>query len=149
MLTLWAAALERDVTLHTCERTVCTGALLAIDAEQSQVHVQDLATPMGTYPCATVRTSDLLYAELGGDWRLPSPLPSAPAWLDDEDAPYSAPPPPTVAVTLTVTPGWTRAMRASVHACTTSQEHGGRALRRRFRRSLHAKGRNKARMLRS
>ena len=51
------------VTLRMREDTVCSGELLAVDADQTRLHVARLATPMGTYPHATVRSGDVLCLE--------------------------------------------------------------------------------------
>ena len=61
------------------EATVCGGELLAVDAAQTLAHVARLATPMGTYPHATVRTSDVLCVEFDEPWRLSPPPPPDPA----------------------------------------------------------------------
>ena len=84
LLELWADASGTEATFHTCERTACDATLLAIDAEQIHIHVEGLQTPMGTYPCATLRSADLLFAELGAGWSTASPLPDMPDWVHDE-----------------------------------------------------------------
>ena len=86
MLEFWLAASGAEVSMRTCEQTECAGSLSAIDAEQAHLVVDGLATPMGVYPCAMVRTGDLLYATVGGQWHLPAPLPARPRWVDDADA---------------------------------------------------------------
>ena len=81
-LELWRAAQNAPVALQTIEGVACGGTLLAADAAQEQLVVQQLATPMGTYPAATLRMGDLLSAELRGTWRLSCALPPRPDWLD-------------------------------------------------------------------
>lgn len=86
MLEFWLAASGAEVSMRTCEQTECAGSLSAIDAEQAHLVVDGLATPMGVYPSAMVRTGDLLYATVSGQWHLPAPLPARPRWVDDADA---------------------------------------------------------------
>ena len=85
MLEFLCAACDSDVILHTIEKSECSGRLVAVDAEQENLVVDGLATPMGVYPRATVRTGDLLRAELHGDWHVSCPLPLRPSWVDDEE----------------------------------------------------------------
>ena len=84
MLDLLLAAAGSDAQLQTCEQTACDGTLVAVDAEQSHLVVESLTTPLGVYPTAMVRTGDLHFAKLGGEWRLSCPLPARPAWVEDE-----------------------------------------------------------------
>jgi trimethylguanosine synthase len=83
-LDLWSAARHLEVALRTVENVECTGRLVAADAAQESLIVEGLTTPMGTYPSACVRTSDMLSVSLGGAWRLSCPLPPRPTWLDAE-----------------------------------------------------------------
>lgn len=82
MLDMWLSALGGDIQLQTCEQRTVGGALVAADAEQSHLVLSRLETPMGVYPNAKVRTSDLHFAELRGLWRLSCKLPPRPAWID-------------------------------------------------------------------
>lgn len=82
MIELWLQACGTSVAVHTIEHTVCTGELLGADAEQNHLVVSGLQTPMGTYPSAMLRVSDLLLAELRGPWELSCALPERPAWVD-------------------------------------------------------------------
>ena len=84
MLDTWADAAGGTLALHNLDRVDCEAALLAADAAQEHLVVEQLATPMGTYPSAMLRVSDLLSAELRGDWRLSCQLPPRPAWIDME-----------------------------------------------------------------
>ena len=83
MLELLLAATGSETHLQTCERTECDGTVVAADAEQSHLVIERLTTPLGVYPTAMVRTSDLHFAKLGGEWRLSCPLPARPAWVDE------------------------------------------------------------------
>jgi hypothetical protein len=69
-LSFWQSAEGDAVTLRMREDTVCAGGLLAVDAAQTSAHVAGLATPMGTYPFATVRLGDVLRVEFDGLWRV-------------------------------------------------------------------------------
>jgi trimethylguanosine synthase len=84
-LEFWAAAGGAKASMCTVERTSCGGVLRAIDADQVHAIVDLLETPLGIYPCATVRTRDLLWADLGRDWSLSAPLPVRPEWVDGDD----------------------------------------------------------------
>ena len=72
-LSFWQSAVGDAVTLRMREDTVCAGELLAVDASQTLAHVAGLATPMGTYPFATVRTGDVLRVEFDELWRVSLP----------------------------------------------------------------------------
>ena len=89
-LHFWLAAVGESVRLHTCERTACDGVLRAVDAEQAHLIIGDLATPIGTYPNATLRASDLNCAEILGSWRLSSALPKRPTWACHQATPTSS-----------------------------------------------------------
>jgi|TARA_B110000208_G_scaffold123253_1_gene150394 mannose/fructose/N-acetylgalactosamine-specific phosphotransferase system component IIC len=41
-----------------------TGTLIATDAKQSAFHVSELATPLGVYPAATLRSSDVVLMDV-------------------------------------------------------------------------------------
>ena len=83
-LEFWAAAGGAKASMCTVERTTCGGVLRAVDADQVHAIVDLLETPLGIYPCATVRTRDLLWADLSGDWSLSAPLPVRPEWVDGD-----------------------------------------------------------------
>ena len=97
-LELWLSAAGADASLQTVERVVCGGRVLAVDAAQEHLILEHLASPMGVYPCAQVRLSDMLRLELRGDWRLSHPLPPRPAWVDEE------PPAPPNATAISASP---------------------------------------------
>ena len=75
-LSFWQSAAGDTVTLRMREDTVCAGELLAVDAAQTSAHVAGLATPMGTYPFATVRTGDVLRVEFDELWRISPATPA-------------------------------------------------------------------------
>jgi len=77
-LEFWRNAMGAPVTLRMREDTVCSGELLAVDADQTRLHIARLATPMGTYPHATVRSGDVLCVELDEQWRVARALPPDP-----------------------------------------------------------------------
>ena len=77
-LSFWRDAAGCSAKLHMHESTHCSGTVAAVDAEQTSIHIRDLATPMGTYPLATVRASDVLWLELDGAWHVSEPLPPRP-----------------------------------------------------------------------
>ena len=77
-LSFWRDAAGCSAKLHMHENTHCSGTVAAVDAEQTSIHIRDLATPMGTYPLATVRASDVLWLELDGAWHVSEPLPPRP-----------------------------------------------------------------------
>ena len=78
-ISFWQSAVGDAVTLRMREDTVCGGELLAVDAAQTLAHVAGLATPMGTYPFATVRTGDVLRVEFDELWRVSPPTLHEPA----------------------------------------------------------------------
>ena len=92
-LEFWQEASGSCMTISTVERSTCGGVLRAVNGEQSQLIIDNLETPMGTYASATVRTRDLLWLALTGSWRLSSPLPLRPAWVDDDQTCSVAQPP--------------------------------------------------------
>ena len=63
-----------ELTLVESERIV-RAKLDAVDAKQTRLHLRSLPTPLGTYPHATLRTSDVLCATLRSAWQLSQPLP--------------------------------------------------------------------------
>ena len=54
----------RPVKVRMKHGTVVSGDLLAVDAKQSALVVQDLETPLGKYPTARLETSDVLSIEV-------------------------------------------------------------------------------------
>ena len=82
-LKMWIAAEGSSVTFRTREATECEAIFLATDAALTLFQVDDLQTPLGTYPCASLRASELLHVDLGPSWRLDRRLPPAPAWVYD------------------------------------------------------------------
>ena len=68
-------------TLRMFERTACAAEIRTIDASQTLLHVDALATPMGTYPHATVRCTDVLAVHFDSTWRVSPQLPPIPAAL--------------------------------------------------------------------
>ena len=84
MLDFWVAAQGAPVVLRMYERTHCSAELLAVDSAQTLMHLDGLVTPMGTYRRATVRSGDLLCAELGGDWRVDFEMPQPPTAAEEE-----------------------------------------------------------------
>jgi hypothetical protein len=93
-LRLWLASCDGEVELRTCECSTVAGKLVAVDADQAHLVISELTTPMGIYPSAVVRSDDMLFAELGGLWRLSCPLPTPPSWIEaDAPIPPHATPP--------------------------------------------------------
>jgi len=78
MLDFWRSAAGEEATLRMHESTLCLGVVAAIDSAQSMLHVRSLQTCIGTYPCATVRSTDLLAVEFDSPWILDRPLPPLP-----------------------------------------------------------------------
>lgn len=78
ILDFWWSAAGQEVTLRMRESTLSRGAIAAVDAAQSMLHVRQLETPIGTYPCATVRATDVLAVEFERPWLLECPLPPPP-----------------------------------------------------------------------
>ena len=76
-----ACARSGLATLRMFERTACAAEIRAIDASQTLLHVDALATPMGTYPHATVRCTDVLAVHFDSTWRVSPQLPPMPAAL--------------------------------------------------------------------
>ena len=69
-LDFWRHAPGEPVRMQMAESTVCGGLFAAVDSSQSQMHVRHLQTRIGTYPCATLRTTDLLAVEFEAPWIL-------------------------------------------------------------------------------
>ncbi|KAL1525306.1 hypothetical protein AB1Y20_020167 [Prymnesium parvum] len=84
MLDFWLEAQGSKVALPMHEDTRCSAEYLAIDAEQTLLHVGSLATPMGTYRKASVRTGDVLCAELEGEWLVDFDMPQPPTDAQEE-----------------------------------------------------------------
>ena len=78
ILDFWWSAAGQEVTLRMRESTLSRGAIAAVDAAQSMLHVRQLETPIGTYPCATVRATDVLAVDFERPWLLECPLPPPP-----------------------------------------------------------------------
>lgn len=78
VLEFWRHAAGEETTIRMHESTVCRGTLAAVDSGQSRLHVRQLQTRIGTYPCATVRTGDVLAVEFDSPWILDRPLPPPP-----------------------------------------------------------------------
>ena len=91
-LNFWLDAAGCELKLRTVEHIDCTATLVAADAAQEHLIVQQLTTPMGTYPTAQLRMGDLLSIEVDGQWQLKGPVPARPSWLDVPD-PFANPPP--------------------------------------------------------
>jgi hypothetical protein len=78
LLDFWRHAAGEETTIRMHESTVCRGTLAAVDSGQSRLHIRQLQTRIGTYPCATVRTGDALAVEFDAPWILDRPLPPPP-----------------------------------------------------------------------
>lgn len=79
MLDFWLNAAGEEATLRMHERAECRGTIAAVDAAQSRLHVRQLQTPLGIYPCATVRSGDVLAVEFDQPWLVACPLPPVPS----------------------------------------------------------------------
>ena len=81
LLSFWRLSSTGSATLHMHERTSCHGDFLAVDASQSLLHMRALETPMGSYPRATVRASDVTFVQFHSRWRISPALPVLPRSL--------------------------------------------------------------------
>jgi hypothetical protein len=66
-LQFWERAMGKQVVLHLYENTTVRGILRALDAKQTAYLIAELATPIGTYPQALVRASDVMWMEVDGE----------------------------------------------------------------------------------
>jgi hypothetical protein len=66
-LQFWESAMGKQVVLHLYENTTVRGILRALDAKQTAYLIAELATPIGIYPQALVRASDVMWIEVDGE----------------------------------------------------------------------------------
>ena len=67
---------KQYATLTLADKTRLNATVLAIDAEQTKVHTNNLDTYIGVYKYATLRTSDILYIEFDANKWIASPAQS-------------------------------------------------------------------------
>jgi len=60
LLESWKARIGRRVSFTLCERNVVSGVLLAVSGDLEEYLVHQLQTPLGVYPHAVLRASDVI-----------------------------------------------------------------------------------------
>ena len=69
MLEYWRSLveMEKECIFNMYEKTKVTGLLFCMEANENEVGVVQLTTPLGVYPQARLRSLDILYIEMEMD----------------------------------------------------------------------------------